>query len=108
MRNCSHPEIFPDYKSSKPKTSWYSIRKCLLHWKKDRCDSYTDVVANLSDQDERRRKSLKASMREASTCLKARPMKRVRDFQKRKFGVVPVLVRFSASSRSLEKKSETV
>ena len=34
-------------------------------------------------------------------------MKHVRDFQKRKFGVAPVLLRFSAS-RSLEKESGTV
>ena len=47
-------------------------------------------------------------MREINTCLKARPMKRVRDFQKRKFGVAPVLLGFSSSRKSLEKKSGTV
>ena len=46
-------------------------------------------------------------MRGANTSLKAKPMKRVRDFQKRKFGVAPVLLGFSAS-RSFEKKSGTV
>ena len=56
MRNCSYQEIFPDHKSSKTKTktSWYSS-----------CNSYIDVVCDLADHDERRRKSLKASMREA-------------------------------------------
>ena len=102
-----YQEIFPDHKSSKTKTSWYSIGKVFCIGKKDSCNSYIDVVGDLADHDERRRKSLKASVREANTCLKARPMKRVRDFQKRKFGVAPVLLGFSAS-RSLEKKSETV
>ena len=78
-----------------------------MHWKKDSCNSYIDVVGDLADHDERRRKSLKAAMREANTCLKAIPMKRVRVFQKRKFGVAPVLLGFSAR-KSLEKKSKTV
>ena len=103
MRNCSHQGIFPDHESSEKKTSWYSIQS-LLHWKKDSCNSYIDVAGDLADHDERR-KSLKASMREANTCLKA--MKRVTDVQKRKFGVLPVLLGVSAN-RSLERKSGTV
>ena len=79
-----------------------------MHWKKDSCNSYIDIVSDLADHDERRRKSLKASVREVNTCLKARPMKRVRDFQKRRFGVAPVLLKFSSSRRNLEKKSGTV
>ena len=106
MRNCSHQEIFPDHKSSITKSSWYSIGKSLLHWKKDSCNSYIDVIADLADQDERRMKSLKASMREDTTCLKAGPMKRVRDLQKRRYGVAPVLLGYIASRKSLEKKSE--
>ena len=35
-------------------------------------------------------------------------MEHVRDFQKRRFGVAPVLSGFSSSRRSLEKKSGTV
>ena len=107
MKNCSHQKIFPDHKSSKTKTSWYSIGKVFCIGKKDSCNSYIDVVGDLANHDERRRNSLKASMREENTCLKAIPIERVRDFQKRKFGVAPVLLGFSAG-RSLEKKSGTV
>ena len=101
-------DFYQTIKAERQRPAGTPSEKVFCIGKKDSCNSYIDIVGDLAEHDERRRKSLKTSMREVHTCLKPGPMKRVRDFQKHRYGVAPVLLGFISSRRNLEKRSGTV